>query len=138
MTIEQIRDIQTPDLVAKVSELKQELFALRFQQGSGQMKQEDSGKIREIKKTIARILTVIKERESKQEGANMERNTRRTLTGVVVSNTNDKTITVVVSTSKKHPLYKSFGSKKGQRIDKGNNGQKPCAVSYEKVRLQSS
>ena len=35
----------------------------------------------------------------------MERNTRKTLTGVVVSNTNDKTITVVVSTSKKHPLY---------------------------------
>ena len=35
----------------------------------------------------------------------MERNTRRTLVGVVVSNTNDKTITVAVSTSKKHPLY---------------------------------
>ena len=65
MSIAEIRDIQTPDLVKKVSELKQELFALRFQQGSGQMKQEDSGKIREIKKTIARILTVIKERESK-------------------------------------------------------------------------
>ena len=65
MNIAEIRGIQTPDLVKKVSELKQELFALRFQQGSGQMKQSDSGKIREIKKTIARILTVIKERESK-------------------------------------------------------------------------
>ena len=64
MTIAEIRGIQTPDLVNKVSELKQELFALRFQQGSGQMKQEDSGKMREIKKTIARILTVIKEREN--------------------------------------------------------------------------
>jgi large subunit ribosomal protein L29 len=64
MTIAEIRDIQTPDLVKKVSELKQELFALRFQQGSGQMKQQDSGKMREIKKTIARILTVIKEREN--------------------------------------------------------------------------
>ena len=64
MTISEIRDIQTPDLVKKVSELKQELFALRFQQGSGQMKQSDSGKMREIKKTIARILTVIKEREN--------------------------------------------------------------------------
>jgi len=63
MTIKEIRDIQTPDLLAKVSDLKQELFALRFQQGSGQLKQEDSGKIREIKKSIARILTVIKERE---------------------------------------------------------------------------
>ena len=66
MNIAEIRDIQTPDLVKKVSELKQELFALRFQQGSGQMKQSDSGKIREIKKTIARILTVIKERENNQ------------------------------------------------------------------------
>ena len=63
MTIKEIRDIQTPDLLAKVSDLKQELFALRFQQGSGQLKQEDSGKIREIKKSIARILTVIKERK---------------------------------------------------------------------------
>ena len=45
MTIKEIRDIQTPDLLVKVGELKQELFALRFQQGSGQLKQEDSGKI---------------------------------------------------------------------------------------------
>ena len=66
MNIAEIRDIQTPDLVKKVSELKQELFALRFQQGSGQMKQSDSGKMREIKKSIARILTVIKERENNQ------------------------------------------------------------------------
>ena len=66
MNIAEIRGIQTPDLVKKVSELKQELFALRFQQGSGQMKQQDSGKMREIKKTIARILTVIKERENNQ------------------------------------------------------------------------
>ena len=64
MSIAEIRGIQTLDLVKKVSELKQELFALRFQQGSGQMKQQDSGKMREIKKTIARILTVIKEREN--------------------------------------------------------------------------
>ena len=45
MTIKEIRDIQTPDLLVKVGKLKQELFALRFQQGSGQLKQEDSGKI---------------------------------------------------------------------------------------------
>ena len=63
MTIKEIRDIQTPDLLVKVGKLKQELFALRFQQGSGQLKQEDSGKIRDLKKSIARILTVIKERE---------------------------------------------------------------------------
>ena len=63
MTINEIRDIQTPDLLKKIGELKQELFALHFQQGTGQLKQTDSGKMRDIKKTIARILTVVKERE---------------------------------------------------------------------------
>lgn len=63
MTVKEIRDFQTPDLLKKVGELKQELFALRFQQGSGQLKQSDTGKMRDIKKTIARILTVVKERE---------------------------------------------------------------------------
>ncbi len=63
MTIAEIRETQTPDLIKKVSDLKQDLFALHFQQGTGQL--TETGKIREIKKTIARILTVLKEREAK-------------------------------------------------------------------------
>lgn len=35
----------------------------------------------------------------------MERNNRKTLVGVVVSDKNEKTITVLVRTDKKHPLY---------------------------------
>ena len=35
----------------------------------------------------------------------MERNSRRVLSGTVVSDVNDKTITVLVETYKKHPLY---------------------------------
>jgi len=35
----------------------------------------------------------------------MERNKRRVLTGEVVSSTNDKTISVLVKTYRKHPLY---------------------------------
>lgn len=35
----------------------------------------------------------------------MERNTRKTLTGVVTSTKNAKTIAVLVNTHKKHPLY---------------------------------
>ena len=61
MTIKEIRDIQSVDLQKKVSELKQELFALRFQQSTGQL--ENTGKIHAVKKDIARILTVLKERE---------------------------------------------------------------------------
>ena len=52
----------------------------------------------------------------------MERNTRKVLNGVVVSNTNDKTITVTVSTSKKHPLYnKDFVVTKKYRVHDENN-----------------
>lgn len=52
----------------------------------------------------------------------MERNTRRTLSGIVVSNTNDKTITVAVSTSKKHSLYnKNYTVTKKYRVHDENN-----------------
>ena len=42
-------------------ELKQELLSLRFQHATGQL--ENGKKITELRKTIARIYTVIKERE---------------------------------------------------------------------------
>jgi len=55
----------------------------------------------------------------------MERNIRKSFTGVVVSNTNDKTITVSVTSSKKHPLYnKDFQvSKKYRAHDENNEAQ---------------
>ena len=41
---------------------KEELFNLRFQNAIGQL--NNSGRIKEVKKTIARILTVITEKET--------------------------------------------------------------------------
>lgn len=66
----------------------------------------------------------------------MERNTRRVLTGIVVSNTNDKTITVVVSTSKKHPLYnKNFtATKKYRAHDENNEAQVGDTVEIMETR----
>ncbi len=61
MTIQEIRELSTADLNTKVYELKQELLALRFQHATGQL--ENGKKITEIRKSIARIYTVIKERE---------------------------------------------------------------------------
>lgn len=52
----------------------------------------------------------------------MERKNRKVLNGIVVSNQNDKTITVEVATSKKHPLYnKNFTSTKKYRAHDENN-----------------
>ena len=70
----------------------------------------------------------------------MERNTRRTLSGVVVSNTNDKTITVAVSNSKKHPLYnKDFTvTKKYRAHDENNEAQVGDTVVIMETRPLSA
>ena len=60
LDIKEIRDLDNKDLTQEVEDLKQELFNLRFQQAVGQL--EDTARLRTVKKTIARILTVINER----------------------------------------------------------------------------
>ena len=61
MKLNEIRELSTDELNEKVYELKQELLSLRFQHATGQL--ENGKKITELRKTIARIYTVIKERE---------------------------------------------------------------------------
>ena len=61
MTVEDIRNTETQELLNKVEEYKKELFGLRFQQATWQL--ENTARIREVKKSIARIKTIIRERE---------------------------------------------------------------------------
>ena len=49
------------DLEGKLREAKEELFNLRFQAATGQL--ESHGRLRTVKKDIARIYTVVRERE---------------------------------------------------------------------------
>ena len=51
-------------LLAKVEEYKKELFGLRFQQATGSL--ENTARIRTVRKSIARIKTIIRERELNQ------------------------------------------------------------------------
>ncbi len=53
MTAQEIRELDTEALLAKVEEYKKELFGLRFQQATGQL--ENTARIRQVRKTIARI-----------------------------------------------------------------------------------
>ena len=64
MTAQEIRELDTEALLSKVEEYKKELFGLRFQQATGQL--ENTARIRQVRKTIARIKTVIRERELNQ------------------------------------------------------------------------
>ena len=56
--LDELNDI---DLEARLREAKEELFNLRFQAATGQL--ESHGRLRTVKKDIARIYTVVRERE---------------------------------------------------------------------------
>ena len=61
MKIKEIRDLTTEELQLKIADLKKELFTLRFSLATNNL--ENPMKISAIKKDIAKVLTVIRERE---------------------------------------------------------------------------
>lgn len=61
MKIESIREMTPAELNSELLKLKNELFNLRFQHVTGQL--ESPVKMREVKKDIARVKTVIREKE---------------------------------------------------------------------------
>ena len=65
MKINEIRDLSTAELEEKLQDSKKELFNLRFQKAVNQL--ENPKRITEVKKTIARILTVMNNRELEDE-----------------------------------------------------------------------
>ena len=60
-TAHELNDMTNVDLESKLREAKEELFNLRFQAATGQL--ESHGRLRTVKKDIARIYTVVRERE---------------------------------------------------------------------------
>ncbi len=62
MKATEIRDLTPEEITQKIDELKQELFNLRFQQATGNL--ENTAALRETRKTIARLKTVMNERSN--------------------------------------------------------------------------
>lgn len=60
-TNEELRQLSEEDLTSKVRELKEELFNLRFQAATGQL--ESHGRLSAVRKEIARVYTIVRERE---------------------------------------------------------------------------
>ncbi len=61
MKAKELKEYSDQELVGKLSELKEELFNLRFQLATRQL--ENPMRIRDVRKSIARIKTVQRERE---------------------------------------------------------------------------
>jgi large subunit ribosomal protein L29 len=63
MKASQLRELSTQELNDRLRELKSELFNLRFQLATCQL--QNPMRIREVKRSIARVKTILREREIK-------------------------------------------------------------------------
>lgn len=61
MKAKEIRDLSAAELQRRMDELKTELFNLRFQLATGQL--DNPMQIKRVRKDIARVQTIIRERE---------------------------------------------------------------------------
>ena len=59
MKVKEIRELTTAEMLDQEKQLKEELFYLRFQLATGQL--ENTARIQEVRKSIARIKTVLRE-----------------------------------------------------------------------------
>ncbi|HFE5071685.1 TPA: 50S ribosomal protein L29 [Staphylococcus aureus] len=75
MKAKEIRDLTTSEIEEQIKSSKEELFNLRFQLATGQL--EETARIRTVRKTIARLKTVAREREIEQSKANQQLSKRR-------------------------------------------------------------
>ena len=65
MKIEEIRKLKDEEILKKIESAKEELFNLRFSQATGNL--EKPSRINELRKQVARMKTVLRERELGEE-----------------------------------------------------------------------
>jgi len=71
MRSQKIRDLDSPELQHQLRDMQEQMFRLKLQMSMGQM--EGLKKVRNIKKTRARVYTVLRERELAEQAAGEKR-----------------------------------------------------------------
>jgi large subunit ribosomal protein L29 len=61
MKVAEVRELSSEELHARVAELKEEAFNLRFQLATGQL--DNHRRMRDVRRDVARIRTVLRERD---------------------------------------------------------------------------
>lgn len=61
----EIRELTNEEILKKIEEAKEELFNLRFSQATGNL--EKPSRINDLRKLVARMKTILRERELKEE-----------------------------------------------------------------------
>ena len=65
MKVAEARELDVQELERRLTETRRELFNLRFQHATGQL--ENTGQIKEVRKNIARLLTVLNRKKWENE-----------------------------------------------------------------------
>lgn len=65
MQVYEIRQLSTVEIQQRLEDAREELFNLRFQWSSGQLR--DNNRLTQVKRDIARMLTILRERELAEE-----------------------------------------------------------------------
>jgi large subunit ribosomal protein L29 len=66
MKAAEARELDVAELEERLATTRRELFNLRFQHATGQL--ENTGQLREVRKNIARLLTVLNQKRQENEG----------------------------------------------------------------------
>ena len=66
MRAAEVRELGVEELERRVAETRRELFNLRFQHATGQL--ENTGQLKEVKRNIARLLTVLNQKQQENDG----------------------------------------------------------------------
>lgn len=64
MKANELKELSTAEMIEKEKQFKDELFNLRFQLATGQL--ENTARLKEVRKSIARIKTVLRQQELKK------------------------------------------------------------------------
>ena len=91
----EIKKMSKDEIIKNIDKYKKDLFNFRFQKMNSQV--TNPSKIGETKKTIARLKTILKENQMP----------KKILTGIVVSDKPNKTVTVMVERKYSHCSKKS-------------------------------
>jgi large subunit ribosomal protein L29 len=65
MKAAEVRELDVEELEQRLGETRRELFNLRFQHATGQL--ENTGQLKEVRRTIARLLTVLNQKRQENE-----------------------------------------------------------------------
>jgi large subunit ribosomal protein L29 len=69
-TVQELRDLGDEELFERLESDKEELFNLRFQLATGQL--DNPMRIKDVRHEIARILTIVRQREMERQAADVE------------------------------------------------------------------